>query len=92
MQISSSMEHPAHKITGLLLPEHTLSRSDMIWMLAYIQKKVEEQSAQPSARTPAKMLSLFQIFANISKLMITPALIRSDPTQIKQWIEEAHQI
>lgn len=90
MPLSTSMSHAQRKMEQILDANHPLCRNDVIWILAYIKKKVAEEDPLFLDLSQPRLLKNFHYFAEAAMLLINQhPFFDQEADRLKQWMSEA---
>lgn len=79
-----------HKLEKILDRHHSLSKTDIIWILESIKKKVAEEDPNLLALSQPRLLQNFRYFAEISMMLIhQTSFCDQEVDRLKSWVSEA---
>lgn len=74
----------------ILNPYHSLSKTDVVWILESIKKKVAEEDPSLLALSQPRLLQNFRYFAEISMMLIhQKSFFDQEADRLKTWAYEA---
>lgn len=80
----------SHKIEEIFDSNHSLCRSDLIWILNCIKKRVAEEDPTLLNLSQPRLLKNFHYFAEIAMLLIHQrSFFDLEVDRLKQWAYEA---
>lgn len=83
--------HPAQsQLNSILDPEHPLTRSDVIWMLEFIKKKVADEDPALMDLSQPRLLQNFRFFAEASMALIQRRnYYDQEADRLREWLKQA---
>jgi len=78
------------KLAQILRPDHPLVKTDIIWVLEYIKKRVAEEDPRLLELPQPRLLTNFRYFAEISMMLIhRRPFFDHEMNRLKTWMLEA---
>jgi hypothetical protein len=90
MQTTINDNTISNKLEQMFETHHSLSRTDIVWILESIKKKVAEEDPRLLALSQPRLLKNFRYFAEISMMLIhQKSFCDQEVDRLKTWAYEA---